>query len=135
RYHARAQERGTLRKYHRVRQLARDLPRIRKRLDEAIHEPKPTRERAAAAVVRLISQGFFRVGSERYLKENRTFGITTLGKRHVTLDSDLITFSYRGKRGKQQRQTVVDAAMARWLKKKALTTPGARLFRYLDDGG
>ena len=32
-------------------------------------------------MVRLISKGFFRVGSERYARENHTFGISTLSKR------------------------------------------------------
>lgn len=134
RYHARARERGALRKYYRVRELARDLPGIRQRLDAAIREPEPSRDRTAAAVVRLISQGFFRVGNERYLRENKTFGITTLAKRHLTVDGDTIIFAYRGKSGRQQRQVVVDGTMAQWLEKEAMSTPGARLFRYREDG-
>ena len=39
------------------------------------------RERVAAVAVRLINLGWFRVGSERYVKrESRTYGITTLTK-------------------------------------------------------
>ena len=44
-----------------------------------------TRDRVAAAVVRLISKGFFRMGSERYARENKSFGISSLLKRHVTV--------------------------------------------------
>ena len=43
--------------------------------------------------------GWFRVGSERYARESRTFGITTLTKRHVTVRGSRIAFSFRGSTG------------------------------------
>lgn len=135
RYHDRAVRQGELRKYYRVRQLARDLPRIRKVLDDHMSNADHPRERMAAGVVRLISKGFFRVGSERYVRENQTFGITTLRKRHVRVDGDCVVLEYVGKQGKHQHQTVVDAVLAGWIEDECLTTPGARLFRYRDEQG
>lgn len=133
RYHETATKRGELRKYYRVRQLGRDLPRIRRVL--AAHERKrePSRERVAAGVLRLIAERCFRPGSDRYAKENRSFGITTLRKSHVTLDGDTTVFAFRGKSGVKQRQTVVDPVIARFVR-TLLDTPGTRLFRYIEDG-
>ncbi|HEX3160476.1 MAG TPA: hypothetical protein VHQ45_18285 [Gemmatimonadaceae bacterium] len=133
RYHDRAVARGELRKYYRVRRLAHDLPTIRRALDVHFRQPELTRERAAAVAVRLISQGFFRVGSERYAVENRTFGITTLRKSHVTVQGDQVLFRYVGKRGVRQRQVVVDRHAARAVA-ELLRTPGPRLFRYREAG-
>lgn len=133
RYHDRAVARGQLRKYYRVRQLARELPELRESLDRDFRAPGLPRQRVAAAVVRLISQGFFRVGSERYAQENHTFGITTLRERHVELDGDQLVFTYVGKKGIRQRQVVVDAHLARFVQ-EMLGTPGRRLFRYEEDG-
>lgn len=135
RYHDRAVQQRELRKYYRVRQLARDLPRIRTMLNDHMRNAEHPRDRVAAGVVRLISQGFFRVGSERYVKENRTFGITTLRKRHASVDGDRVVLTYVGKLAKKQRQTVVDETLARWLREECLTTPGTRLFRYHDEQG
>jgi DNA topoisomerase-1 len=133
RYHETATRRGELRKYYRVRQLGRDLPRIRRVL--AAHERKrePTRERVAAGVLRLIAERCFRPGSDRYAKENHSFGITTLRKSHVTVNGDTATFAFRGKSGVKQRQTVVDPMVARFVR-TLLTTPGTRLFRYSENG-
>lgn len=133
RYHDRAVERGQLRKYYRVRQLAHDLPRLRAAVDRDFRLPGMPGRRVAAAVVRLISQGFFRVGNERYAQENRTFGITTLRTRHVAVNGDQLVFNYTGKKGVRQRQVVVDAHLAAFLG-EALRTPGARLFRYQAEG-
>jgi DNA topoisomerase-1 len=129
RYHPRAVERSEEAKFYRVRALARDLPRIRESLYRDFCRDDYCRERVLAAVVRLICEGFFRVGSERYLKENRTFGISTLHKSHVRVDGPCLIFEYRGKRGIEHRQVVVDPELATFVA-GLLTAPGRRLFRY-----
>ena len=133
RYNDRAVERRDLRKYHRVRQLAKELPRVRRALHD---DARPgTRaesldaEAVAATVLRLISETFCRVGGERYLKENGTFGITTLRKSHVDICDGHARLEYTGKGSIKQRQVVTDPQLVR-LVARQLRTPGARLFRY-----
>lgn len=137
RYNERAVERRELRKYHRVRQLAKQLPKIRR----ALHDDTRPSARAdtldvnavSATVLRLISETFCRVGGERYAKENGTFGITTLRKSHVDLCDGTACFEYRGKGKVEQRQVVHDKELVR-LVRRQLGTPGAALFRYKRDG-
>jgi DNA topoisomerase I len=133
RYHPASVQRGQLRKYYRVRDMGRALPAIRRRIHDDFRGPELTRERVAAAAVRLIGEAFFRVGNERYERENGSFGLTTLRKSHVALDGGRIIFSYRGKSKVEQRQVVVDAELARFVR-RLLRSPGARLFRYRDGG-
>ncbi len=129
RYHPRAVERGDKRKYYRVRQLARDLPVIRAAVHRDFRKAGFGREQVAAGVLRLISEGFLRVGSERYLKENKTFGITTLRKSHARVDGECVIFTYKGKRSIMQRQVVVATELADFVERLG-RTPGTRLFRY-----
>jgi DNA topoisomerase-1 len=133
RYHPRAVERGDRRKYYRVRQLARDLPTIRAAVHRDFRKPGFGREQIAAGVLRLISEGFLRVGSERYLKENKTFGITTLRKSHARVEGDCVIFAYKGKRSIMQRQVVVAKELADFVDRLSIT-PGPRLFRYFEGG-
>jgi DNA topoisomerase I len=132
-YHSRAVEKGELRKYYRVRQMARDLPRLRARIMRDFRHRELTKDKVCAGIVRLISYGFFRVGSERYQKENNTFGITTMRKSHVLVLGDTVEFEYRGKRSITQRNVVVGKDLARFIN-QLLETPGPRLFRYMEDG-
>ncbi|HKC80569.1 MAG TPA: hypothetical protein VKB91_05200 [Gemmatimonadaceae bacterium] len=133
-YHSRAVEKGELRKYYRVRQMARDLPALRARIMRDFRRKGLSKEKVCAGIVRLISQGFFRVGSERYQKENNTFGITTMRKSHVlVLDDQTVEFEYRGKRSITQRNVVDGRDLAKFIT-ELLQTPGPRLFRYLEDG-
>jgi DNA topoisomerase-1 len=132
-YHPRAVEKGELRKYYRVRQMARDLPTLRARIMRDFRRRDLSKEKVCAGIVRLISYGFFRVGSERYQKENNTFGITTMRKSHVVVLDDMVEFEYRGKRSITQRNVVVGKDLARFIS-ELLKTPGPRLFRYQEDG-
>ncbi|HEX3533289.1 MAG TPA: hypothetical protein VHT23_03645 [Gemmatimonadaceae bacterium] len=133
-YHARAVQKGELRKYYRVRQMARDLPTIRARIMRDFRRKGLSKDKVCAGIVRLISQGFFRVGSERYQKENNTFGITTMRKSHaLVLDENTVEFEYRGKRSITQRNVVDGKDLAKFVT-ELLKTPGPRLFRYLEDG-
>ena len=133
-YHPRAVEKGELRKYYRVRQMARDLPTLRTRVMRDFRRKGLSKEKVCAGIVRLISQGFFRVGSERYQKENNTFGITTMRKSHaVVLDDNTVEFEYLGKRSITQRNVVDGKDLARFVS-QLLETPGPRLFRYLEEG-
>ncbi len=137
RYHERAVERRELRRYHRVRKLAKELPRIRRTLYTDARPGAPARSidanTVAAAVLRLIGETFCRIGGERYLRENGTFGITTLRKSHVELTNGRVRFVYRGKANVRQRQVGYDGELVR-LVARQLRTPGTRLFRYADGG-
>ncbi|HEX8905529.1 MAG TPA: hypothetical protein VF771_11835 [Longimicrobiaceae bacterium] len=136
RYHAAAVEQGALRKYYRVRQLARDLPTIRTRVARDFRRRGLPKRRVAAGVVRLIDENFFRVGSERYARENKTYGITTMLKRHAQAQPRraVAVFDYVGKESIQQRQVVVDPELARFVATLE-KTPGRRLFRYQAGNG
>ena len=137
RYNERAVERRELRKYHRVRQLAKELPRVRGTLhDDARPDARANSldaDTVAATVLRLISETFCRIGGERYAKENGTFGITTLKKSHVLMRSGIVTFVYKGKSNIRQRQVVTDPQLVR-LVRRQFRTPGQRLFTYVRKG-
>jgi DNA topoisomerase-1 len=137
RYNGRAVERRELRKYHRVRQLAKELPRIRRTLREDARVTARTdsldAHAVSATVLRLISETFCRVGGERYAKENGTFGITTLRKSHVDASGRLLRLEYRGKGNIRQRQVIHDPELVR-LVRRQLRTPGTPLFRYKNNG-
>ena len=92
------------------------------------------RDRVSAIALRLINRTWFRVGSERYAKESRTFGITTLRKGHVRVHGKRIAFQFRGKYRSEVRTAVVDAELARAMKELLALRGGRGLFRYEWEG-
>ena len=134
RYHDRAVERRELRKYYRMRELAKSLPKMRAVLRQDAAHRELTRETVSATVLRLISESFCRVGGERYARENGTYGITTLRKKHVSIEGDCVVLSYLGKSNKKQRQVIVSRELTK-LVARQLSAPGSRLFRYRSPSG
>jgi DNA topoisomerase-1 len=134
RYHDKAVERRELRKYYRMRELAKSLPKMRAVLRQDAAHRELSRQTVAAIVLRLISESFCRVGGERYARENGTYGITTLRKKHVSIENGCAVLSYLGKSNKKQRQVVVNPELTKLIARQ-LKAPGARLFRYRSANG
>jgi DNA topoisomerase-1 len=121
-------------KFDKLVSFAEKLPDLRAAMAADMEREGLERERVAAVAVRLINLGWFRVGSERYVKRHRTFGITTLTKKHVTVRGSRIAFRFKGKHNVQIRTAIVDAELARTLRDLLELPGGRRLFRYECEG-
>jgi DNA topoisomerase-1 len=120
-------------KYDRLIRFAEKLPDLRAAMAEHLDKDELDRERVSAIALRLIDLGWFRVGSERYARDSRTYGITTLTKRHVSVRGHRVTLTFRGKHGIQVRSTLVDEELAAAMK-ELLAVKGPRVFEYEWEG-
>src|SRR5919201_6975172 len=82
-YHADFRAQQDAAKFDKLIGFAERLPDLRAAMSAHMDRDSLDRERVSAIALRLIDLGWFRVGSERYARESRTYGITTLTKRHV----------------------------------------------------
>ena len=62
-----------------------------------------------ALSLRLLDIGLLRVGSDRYARENKHYGLTTLLREQVTVRPGQAVFDYVGKAGKRHRLAIADA--------------------------
>ncbi|HEK1767603.1 TPA: DNA topoisomerase IB [Pseudomonas putida] len=134
RYHS---EWRTLRdehKYGRMLAFAQALPRLRQHLDQHLARPGMDREKVMALVVSLLDNTLIRIGNRQYLRDNQSYGLTTLRNRHVEVRGSTIRFQFRGKRGVEHSITVRDRRLAQLLK-RCMELPGQELFQYLDEDG
>jgi DNA topoisomerase I len=121
-------------KYDKLISFAERLPDLRAAMAEHMDRDALGQERVSAVATRLINRAWFRVGSERYVRESRTFGITTLTKRHVSVRGNRIAFLFRGKHKVLVRTTLVDAELAGAMRELLELRGGRRLFRYEEEG-
>lgn len=122
------------RKWRKLLRVAGVLPRLRELTNEHLRREQLDTYKVHATVVRLICRAYFRAGSERYAVSNKTFGITTLSKRHVAVQGNNLYFTYRGKRSKDQRQVVADTPLVEIIR-ELMMIPGERLFQYITPEG
>ncbi|MBA2568384.1 MAG: DNA topoisomerase IB [Actinobacteria bacterium] len=121
-------------KFDKLVRFAELLPELRQAMSGHIDEEPLSPEWTCAVAIRLINMGWFRVGTERYARTTRTFGITTLRKQHVAIRGKRIAFKYRGKHRVLVHTAIADAELSDALKTLRDLPGGGRLFRYEREG-
>ncbi len=121
-------------KFDRLVRFGELLPGLRKHMAAHLqldpYEPQWT----AAVALSFVNRAWFRVGSERHAKRTRTYGVTTLRKRHATVRGDRVTFRFRGKHRVLVRTSIVDPALADAVEALLGYPGGSRLFRFEREG-
>jgi DNA topoisomerase I len=133
RYHPRWREVRDETKYSHMIAFGEALPIIRARVAHDISLPGLSHEKVLAAVVWLLDTTAIRVGNEEYVRENGSFGLTTLRSQHVDISGSKIRFHFRGKSGKEHDVSIQNRQLARIIK-RCQDLPGHELFQYVDEG-
>lgn len=134
RYHPDWQAQRDEEKFDRILAFGRALPQIRRRAKAHMAGPPCERRTVLATVVRLLETTLIRVGNARYAKENRSYGLTTLRRRHVEVEGSAVTFEFVGKGGKKHSIELGDRRAARVIG-QLQELPGQELFQYVDREG
>lgn len=134
RYHTAFREAQEAAKYDRCADFGEHLAKLRAKVAHDLGLRGLCREKAVAAVVRLLDLGSIRVGNEQYVQANKSFGATTLRKRHAVVKGQTLRLQFRAKSGKLRVVTITDGSLSRFVR-KCQDLPGQHLFRWLDDAG
>lgn len=134
RYHADWTAHASGGKFDRLPAFARALPRLRTRVEEDLARRGVCREKVTATAVRLLEITLIRVGNARYARQNRSYGLTTLHKRHVDAGATALTFAFRGKSGVEHEVRVRDRRLATVIR-AVRDLPGQQLFKWRAEDG
>ena len=115
RYSPAATEEAARNKFAHMLHYASVLPQLRELIQMRLSEPveAPDFRQVTALAGRFLDLGLFRVGSDRYVKDNNTYGLTTLRTNHVDVSGDTVTFDYVGKEHLRQHHEIEDPLAAR----------------------
>ncbi|CAB3761863.1 hypothetical protein LMG29542_04172 [Paraburkholderia humisilvae] len=134
RYHPQWRETRDADKFGRMAAFGRALPKIRARVERDLARSGMPREKVMAAVVHLLDTTLIRIGSVEYARENQSYGLTTLRKKHVTIRSGGVRFRFAGKGGVEHDVSIENPRVRRIVRRCA-ELPGHDLFQYVDEDG
>lgn len=134
RYHPEFRAAREAEKYGGCAAFGRALPKLRARIEADLSTRGLRKERTLAAVVRLLDLAKVRVGNEQYAAANKSFGATTLRRRHLDLKGQRMRLRYRAKSGREHDLTITDRRLLRFVRAMQ-DLPGQHLFQYLDEDG
>jgi DNA topoisomerase-1 len=134
RYHPDFRARADKKKFAGLLEFGNALTKLRTRVDKDLKRGELSREKALAAVVRLLDTEYLRVGSERYAHQNNSFGATTLLARHVNTDGGKVKMRFNGKHGIVHEAVITDRSLGRVVR-RCKELPGQALFQYINGEG
>ncbi len=132
RYHADWQRLKSGDKFDQLIAFGRALPKLRRAVRRDLEGKPGTVDTMLAAITVLLDEAHLRVGNRAYAQENRTYGATTLLKRHVRLADGGIELRFIAKGGKRVRRTLKHPRLQRLLEDCA-DLPGRQLFVWRDE--
>ncbi len=134
RYHRDWNAFRSVEKFHQLIEFGQALPKIRRQalrdLDTGVDDIRGI----LAALTTLLDEAHLRVGNQAYVKENGTYGATTLLKRHIKLNDGKIELKFRAKGGKRVQRSLKHPRLQKILEEIA-DLPGRQLFVWKDETG
>lgn len=134
RYHTKWRELRDQNKYEHIVEFAAALPCLRRRVAMDLKRQGLPREKVLATIVSLLEKTLIRVGNNEYANQNKSYGLTTMRRKHVDIKGGTLRFEFTGKSGKRWELQLQDKRIVAIVKRCA-EIPGHELFKYLDDNG
>lgn len=136
-YHQEWRRRRDAAKFDHVLDVARRLPRLRRRIAADLAGRGLGRQRVLAAAARLLDRGLFRIGSDQYAAgDEGTYGLATLQPSHCAVRRGQVVFRYPAKGGTERVAVVDDRAVRAVLRGLVRDRPAdGRLFAHRNGRG
>ncbi len=134
RYHKDWQSFRSAGKFHQLIEFGRALPKIRRTVLRHLDTGAEDIDGVLAALTTLLDEAHLRVGNQAYVKENGTYGATTLLKRHLKIVDGRIELKFRAKGGKRVQRSLKHPRLQKILEEIA-DLPGRQLFVWKDETG
>lgn len=121
-------------KFYKIGAFGQKLPLIRKQVDLDLDRIEWSKNKIIALVIRLMEETHIRIGNEKYAKENKSYGLSTLRKRHININKNTLRFEFIGKKGKQHTITTRNKQLIK-LVERCEEIPGWEVFKYYNKNG
>lgn len=133
-YHPKWQEVRRRMQFDRLIPFGHALSQIRARCAHDLRLEGLPRDKVLALVVRLLDRTLIRIGHAEYAKDNDSFGLATMRRRHVHFNEKGCTFEFTGKSGQQQCIALDDPQLADVVA-ACCEVPGYEIFAFFDEEG
>jgi len=118
-------------KYKSLIEFGNNYKCIMNRINKDMITFEDSKKKQVAMILKMIDECNFRVGNEKYAKENNSFGVCTLENQHVKVGSSSVTVDFIGKEGVRNTCRVKNKRLSKNLRtKKKILNKNDRIFTY-----
>jgi len=135
-YHTTFIKKHSNQKFRKLIPLGKIYPKIIRKINYDSKQNNDLKLKHIATVLRIIIDCNFRVGNKIYETENKSYGVTTLKKKHLTLKKGNIIIEFNGKKNVTNKCKLTHKQTIRNLKEfQKNKPPHSKLFSYQTDTG
>jgi len=118
-------------KYEHMIEFGESYKKILNQINRDLYTEKDTKNKQIAQILKIVIDCCFRVGNDKYMKENKSYGVTTLKSGHIKVSKDKITIDFIGKKGVRNKCSIKNKKLSKNLRKKKKTLKKEdRIFSY-----
>uniref|UniRef100_A0A6C0LTT1 DNA topoisomerase n=1 Tax=viral metagenome TaxID=1070528 RepID=A0A6C0LTT1_9ZZZZ len=136
RYHQVHIEKAEEQKFVRLYNFIKSIPKLEKIIAEHNNLNIYDKNRVIALMLQIVKDYHLRVGKEVYARENKSYGISSLRKKHVKIENGVINLRFKGKSNQRLYYTIKNPFYVGAIK-MLMKLDGDNLFQYvnIDDDG
>ena len=124
-------QKATDNKYKKLIEFGNNYECIMKRVNKDMISFEDSKKKQIAMILKMMDECNFRVGNEKYAKENNSFGVCTLENQHIKVGKDSVTVDFIGKEGVRNTCRVKNKRLIKNLRtRKKLLGKKDRIFSY-----
>jgi DNA topoisomerase-1 len=131
-YHAEHVKNAEKEKFLRLYNFIKAIPKLEHIM--SVHKRLPTyhKFRVIVTMLSIVKDVHMRVGKEQYARENKSYGISSLRKKHMKIEGECVKFKFMGKSKQRLSYSLCDHELKAHLT-LLLKLEGDRLFQHIDD--
>ena len=120
-YNKEFKQEQSIKKFNHMYDFGLKFKEINRVINSDLYSFSDSKEKQIALILKLIMDCNFRVGNEKYCKENNSFGVTTLQKKHIKIKDNKVTIDFNGKKNVRNTCTIRNKKLVKTLKQKKRT--------------
>lgn len=133
RYHPDHIIRANENKFLRLYKFIRAIPILDKQIELDMEKDIYNKNKVISLMLLIIKELNMRVGKEVYARKNKSYGISSLKKTHVSFQGEnTLKFNFKGKSNKQVSYTLKNSSIVNDVK-QLMKLEGEKIFQYYND--
>ena len=130
-YNKKFKEKRSKNKFKHMLKFGESYKKIIKQINKDLYTEKESKNKQIASILKIVIECNFRIGNDKYSRENKSYGVTTLENRHIKVGKDNITIDFVGKKGVRNVCKLKNKKLSKNLRtKKRTLTKKDRIFTY-----
>lgn len=119
-------------KFLRLYKFIKSIHKLEQAMETDMKGSLFSKNRTISTMLKIVQKLFMRVGKEIYAKTNKSYGITSMKKSHVTIKEKKVQFNFKAKSNKQVQYTLDDPELMSEIK-LLMDLDGEKMFQYKSD--